>query len=115
MKEIIELSIKTIKLERNEILKVKGSIDTNIYYVENGSLKIHVLDEGEEQIVRLDYQGNFIESFLTNTPSDFHLKTTLKVVTKQQIDNIKITIKTRNTIISHPLSLFPKQLQLHYF
>jgi hypothetical protein len=30
MKEIVELSTKTVTIDRNEFLKVKGSIDTNI-------------------------------------------------------------------------------------
>ena len=34
LQEIIALSQKSITLERNEFLKVKGSIDTNIYFVE---------------------------------------------------------------------------------
>jgi hypothetical protein len=40
MKEIVELPDKTITIDRNEFLKGKGSIDTNIYCVESGSLKV---------------------------------------------------------------------------
>lgn len=93
MKEIIELSEKTITIDRNEFLKAKGSIDTNIYFVESGSLKIYVLDDYEEQIIRFGYKDNLIvslDSFLTNKPSDFFIqaikKSTLKIITKQQID-----------------------------
>lgn len=93
MTEIVELSSKTITIERNEYLKVKGSIDTNIYYVESGSLRVFVLDEYEEQVIRFGYKENLIaslDSFLTNKPSDFFIqaikKTVLKVITKQQID-----------------------------
>lgn len=91
--EIIELSNKKITLERNEFLKVKGSIDTNIYYVEKGSLKIYVLDDCEEQIIHLAYTNNLVvslDSFLTNQASDFYIqaikKTELKVITKSQIE-----------------------------
>lgn len=93
MQEIVELSDKTITLERNQYLKVKGSIDTNIYYVESGSLRIFVLDEYEEQTIRFGYAKSLIvslDSFLTNKPSDFFIqaikKTVLKVITKSQID-----------------------------
>lgn len=93
MKEIVELSSQTITIGRNEFLKVKGSIDTNIYYVENGSLRVFILDEYEEQTIRFGYKENLIvslDSFLTGKPSDFFIqaikKTTVKVVTKQQID-----------------------------
>ena len=93
MTEIVALSSKTITIERNEYLKVKGSIDTNIYYVESGSLRVFVLDDYEEQVIRFGYKENLIvslDSFVTNKPSDFFIqaikKTVLKVITKQQID-----------------------------
>lgn len=93
MKEIIELSGKTINLERNEFLKVKGSIDRNVYYVESGSLRVFVLDEYEEQIIRFGYKGNVIvslDSYLTGKPSLLFIqaikKTVLKMVSKQQIN-----------------------------
>ena len=94
MQEIIALSQKTITLERNEFLKVKGSIDTNIYYVDSGSLSVFILDECEEQVIRFGYQGNIIvslDSYLTGKPSNFYIqaikKSTVKVITKLQMDN----------------------------
>lgn len=94
MKELVELSTKTITIDRNEFLKVKGSIDTNVYYVERGSLRVFVLDHYEEKIIRFGYKENLIvslDSFLTGKPSDFYMqaikKTELKVITKSEIDN----------------------------
>lgn len=94
MQKIIALSQKTITLERNEFLKVKGSVDTNIYYVESGSLSVFILDESEEQVIRFGYQGNIIvalDAYLTGKPSDFYIqaikKSTVKVITKLQMDN----------------------------
>jgi CRP-like cAMP-binding protein len=94
MTELVELSTKTITIDRNEFLKVKGSIDTNVYYVESGSLRVFVLDDYEEQIIRFGYKENLIvslDSFLTGKPSDFYMqaikKTELKVITKSEIDN----------------------------
>jgi CRP-like cAMP-binding protein len=93
MKEIIALSTKTITLERNEFLKVKGSIDRNVYYVESGSLRIFISDEYEEQIIRFGYKENLIaslDSFLTGKPSELYIqaikKSTIKVITNSQID-----------------------------
>src|SRR5690606_11482663 len=93
MKEIIELSDKKITIGRNEFLKVKGSIDTNLYYIESGSLRIFVLDEYEEQTIRFGYKENLIvslDSFLTGNPSNLYIqaikKTFIRVITKQQID-----------------------------
>ncbi len=93
MKEIIALSTKTITLERNEFLKVKGSIDRNVYYVESGSLRIFISDEYEEQIIRFGYKENLIaslDSFLTGKPSELYIqaikKSVIKVITNSQID-----------------------------
>lgn len=112
MKEIVQLSEKTITIDRNEFLKVKGSIDTNIYYVESGSLRIFVLDEFEEQVIRFGYKNNLIlslDSFLTGKPSDLYIqaikKTVVKVITKHQIDHFLKTETNRNlwTIILEKL------------
>ncbi len=103
MKEIVELSEKTITIDRNEFLKVKGSIDTNVYYVESGSLRIFVLDDYEEQTIRFGYKENLIvslDSFLTGKPSDLFIqaikKTVIKVVTKPQINKFLETEINRN-------------------
>lgn len=93
MKEITELSDTRISLQRNEYLKVKGSVDTNVYYVESGSLRVFVLDDCEEQIIRFGYRDNIIvalDSFLTGRPSEFYIqaikKTAVKVISKKQLD-----------------------------
>jgi CRP-like cAMP-binding protein len=92
MKELAALATKTITVERNGYIKVKGSIDTNIYYIENGSIKIFVIDDCEEQIIRFGYKDNLVvslDSFLTNKPSQFFMqaikKTTIKIITRQQL------------------------------
>jgi CRP-like cAMP-binding protein len=93
MQEIIKLSDKTITLERNEFLKVKGTIDTNVYYVENGSLRIFVMDNDEEQIIRFGYEKNLVtalDSYLSGKPSDLYIqalkKTVVRVISKAQIE-----------------------------
>lgn len=93
MTALVELSEKTITIGRNDFLAVKGSIDTNVYFVESGSLKVFVLDDCEEQLIRFGYKGNLIvllDSFLTDKPSVFFIqaikKTVVKVITKSQID-----------------------------
>lgn len=93
MQDIIELSDKTITLERNKFLKVKGTIDTNVYYVESGSLRIFVLDNDEEQVIRFGYEKNLVttlDSFLSGKPSDLYIqalrKTVVRVISKAQIE-----------------------------
>jgi len=94
MKEIVELSKKTITISRNEFLKVKGSIDRNVYFVESGSLRVFVFNEYEEQTIRFGYKDNLVvslDSFLTGNPSELYIqaikKTVIKVITKEQIDD----------------------------
>ena len=91
MNGIIELSNRSITLDRNAFLKVKGSIDTNIYYIESGTLRVFVLDGYEEQIIRFGYKENLIaslDSFLTGKPSELYIqaikKSVVKVITKEQ-------------------------------
>lgn len=79
----------SLMLDRKEYLKVKGSIDTNLYFVVKGSLRIYVLEEMEENIIRFGYKENFIaslDSFISEKPSDLYIqaikKTELKVIKK---------------------------------
>lgn len=118
MKSIIELAEKAITLERNEYLKVKGSIDTNVYYVVSGTLRVFVLDDYEEQIIRFGYQENLIvslDSYLSQKPSDFFIqaikKTELKVISKQQIDNFLKTEKNYQLWIKILEDLILQQLE----
>lgn len=78
-----------ISLKRNEYLKVKGSVDTNLYYVKEGSLRVFIEDEFEEHTIRFGYAGSFIaalDSFISAKPSPFYIqairKSELKVVGK---------------------------------
>ncbi|MFN8284010.1 MAG: hypothetical protein U0U67_12395 [Chitinophagales bacterium] len=85
---------KTIVLERNQYLKVGGSIDTNIYFIENGSLKIFLLDETEERIVRFGYKNNLIvsiDSFLSGKPSELYIQAIKKTI-------VRITSKKTFTV-----------------
>lgn len=93
MREIIELSTKEITIARNQFLKVKGSVDTNLYYIESGSLRIFLLDDSGEQTIRLGYKKNLIvslDSFITGKPSELYIqaikKSVVKVISKNQID-----------------------------
>ena len=78
-----------LSVDRNEYVKVGNSIDTNIYFIVEGSLRIFVIDETEEHTIRLGYKNNLIaalDSFITNRPSDLYIqalkKTKLKIVGK---------------------------------
>ncbi|MBX2964903.1 MAG: Crp/Fnr family transcriptional regulator [Cyclobacteriaceae bacterium] len=84
---------KTITVERNEFLKTGKTTDTNVYFIEKGSLRVFVLDGEEERIVRFGYPGNMIvalDSFLTDQPSDFFIqaikKSTLRMARKADVE-----------------------------
>ncbi|MFT5821787.1 MAG: CRP-like cAMP-binding protein [Crocinitomix sp.] len=76
-------------LERNEYLNVKGKINTNLYFVANGSLRIFYLDEANEHTIRFGYENSFfgaLDSFIKEQPSVYNIqalkKSALKVVSK---------------------------------
>jgi CRP-like cAMP-binding protein len=108
--QLISLSDKKITLERNDYLSEKGAIDTNLYYVESGSLKAFVYDK-EEQIIRFGYTGNLItsiDSFLSGRPSEVFVqalkKTVLYVIPKNKVnrfilDNLPFWIKTLEELV----------------
>lgn len=72
-----ELFWETRKLKRNEFLKTSGTIDTNVYFIEEGSVRLFIEDEGEERIIRFGYKENIIvslDSFLSGKPSEFYIQ-----------------------------------------
>ena len=78
-------------VERNEFLKTAGSIDTRIYFIEEGSLRAFVVDGEEERTIRFGYQHNIfvsLDSFLTEKPSDFVIqaikRSRVKVIPKKR-------------------------------
>ena len=81
---------QSVTLERHEHLKVSGSTDTNIYFVREGSMRIYVLDDCEERIIRFAYTDDIVvslDSFLTEKPSEFYIqalkKTKVDVISKK--------------------------------
>ncbi|WP_017258789.1 Crp/Fnr family transcriptional regulator [Pedobacter arcticus] len=107
------LSEKTITVNRNQYLKVAGSIDTNIYFIESGSLRIFVLNDDDEQVIRFGYKENLIvalDSFLSNRPSGLFIqaikKTVVRVINKVQFNALlkdetvkELWIKTLENLI----------------
>lgn len=76
---------RSIALSRNEFLKVKGSIDTNLYLVVKGTLRIFLLEDEEEHTIRFGYQNNLIaalDSFLSEKPSDLYIQALKQVELK---------------------------------
>lgn len=70
---MISLSTKSITVAKNDFIKLAGSVDTHVYHIEEGNLRIYVLDGEEEQIIRFGSKGNLIvlDSYLTGQPCNF--------------------------------------------
>lgn len=61
-----------ITLKRNELLYTAGSVDTNIYFLESGALRIIHETGNDLNTIRFAYQGSLfvaMDSFLTGNPS----------------------------------------------
>jgi len=78
-----------VSLKRNEFLKAVGTIDTSLYYIVSGSVKMSVISKHKEHVLRFGYKDNFmaaLDSFISGNPSDFCIqaikKTELKFISK---------------------------------
>ncbi|MEL6864061.1 MAG: Crp/Fnr family transcriptional regulator [Bacteroidota bacterium] len=87
-----QLWTKEIELNRNDFLKIQGTVDTNFYFVVDGSLRIFMIDEFEEHTIRFGYTHNFIaalDSFIHEKSSNLYIqalrKTRLKVIPKHTL------------------------------
>ncbi len=85
----------SMELQRNEYLKVQGSSDSKLYYVDEGCLRVFVLSNDEEMTIRFGYQNNFItslDSYITEQPSEFYIqavrKTKVRYVQKKTLLSI---------------------------
>ena len=66
-----------VTLRRNEYLDVHGKVDTHLYFVISGSVRIYVVDQEEEQVIRFGYRDSFfavLDSFLNHQPSDYYVQ-----------------------------------------
>ncbi len=101
---------ETKLLKRNEFLKTSGTIDTNVYFIEDGSVRIFIEDESEERIIRFGYKNNIIvslDSFLSGKPSEFFIQaikaSSIKVASKEDfyafINSKQENLKLWNTIL----------------
>lgn len=82
---------QTKVVERNQYLKLEGTTDTQIYFIDQGCLKFFVFDGEVEQIIRFGYQNDLVaalDSFLSEKPSPFYIqairKTVVKIISKQK-------------------------------
>ena len=82
---------KNITVERNDLLKHEFTVDTDIYFIKEGSLRVFVYDGDDERNVRFGYENNLLvslDSFLTEKPSEFIIqaikKSIVHIIPKQR-------------------------------
>lgn len=80
-----------IQLKRNEFLVQKKDLNTKLYLVIDGSLRVFIEDEIEEHTIRFGYKESIItalDTFLTDKPTSFYIQAIkscrLKVISKQK-------------------------------
>ncbi|WP_299684769.1 Crp/Fnr family transcriptional regulator [uncultured Dokdonia sp.] len=78
-------------LKRDTYIKDANTIDTHLYFLEEGSVRVYFTEDAKEHIVYFGYKGSLvsaIDSFLTDTTSKLCIKTikktTVKVISKKQ-------------------------------
>ena len=78
-------------LKRGEYLKDRGTVDTNLYFVVSGSLRIFIVDDCEEHTIRFGYENNLLgalDSFISEEPSELYIqalkKTEIKTISKNR-------------------------------
>jgi len=78
-----------MSLERNEYLISEGNIETALYFINSGSLRIFMIDENEEHTIRFGYKDSIItalDSFVKGGKTSFYIqalkKTSYKSISK---------------------------------
>lgn len=86
---------KVTVFNKGDVLLRTGDIENNLYFIKDGTVKLCYLNEEEEQIIRLGYNGSIINSlasFLSQQPSDFYIeavrKTEVIVILKSELDHL---------------------------
>lgn len=66
-----------LSLKRNDYLVKPGTLDTNIYFVEEGSVRMYSQLYDEENVLRFGYSGNLIavlDSFISEQPTSIYIQ-----------------------------------------
>lgn len=86
---------KTMLVKKGDFLISEGKVERNLYFIEEGAVKIYYLSETGERIIRLGYNGsilNSLSSFYTQQPSELYIETlretTVKVLSREIVLDI---------------------------
>ena len=84
-----EIWSREITLKRGEYLKYEDTVDTNLYLIDEGSLRFFIRDDKDDKTIRFGYGGELVaalDSYISSNPSPLNIqairKTKLKVIQK---------------------------------
>lgn len=105
-----------LELKRHEFLNRKGQINTDLYFVLSGSLRVYIVDKEEEHTIRFGYKNSFfgaLDSFISEQPSTYYIqtikKTTVKVISKFDFMELVRSSKENQTLWEAVLGLLVTQ------
>lgn len=86
---------KSIHYKKGQILTREGCVEKNLFFIEDGAVKVYYPSEVSEHIIRLGYKGaivNALPSFYSQKPSELIIETIretkLKVLKRSEILHI---------------------------
>lgn len=106
-------------LSKGDFLIKEGQLEHYIYYIESGAVRVFLLTEFEEQIIRFGYEGsliNSLSSFIKGTPSAFYIeavrKTQIKLLHKKDLlDLVNTDTETQKEYIALLENLITEQIE----
>jgi CRP-like cAMP-binding protein len=85
--------LKTFK--KGEFILKEGEVERNLYWIEEGAVRVLLLTEFEEHTVRLGYKNgiiNSLSSYIKEQPSEFYIevlrKTIVRMISKNDIEEL---------------------------
>ncbi len=78
---------KSMVFKRGEVIVSPGEVNSLIYWIKSGTVKVSMFDNDEERIVRFGYQNDLVvmlDSFISNQATDFLMQT----IKKTEVDII---------------------------
>jgi len=108
LKNILEkdgILSKTIMIERDQFLKKENTINTNLYFVLQGSLRVFFMNEYEEHILYFGYK----KSLITALDSFFSAKSSILQI--QAIKKTRVIYISKIDFMTY-MSKNPENLQL---
>ncbi len=80
---------------RNSFLVTKGTINTLVFFITQGSCRVFINEGDEEKTIRFGYKNSFIvalDAYITNKPTYFHMQAIkqchAKIISKATLEKL---------------------------